>query len=263
MYERSRFEGSTTNHFAYPLVLAVTGRHVRQPIAGDFAFGARLLDLLENIDLPEVVQQYGIDIYLTLAVLMNGLRHQQVTLGRKVHGPSFHKLEYMFPQIAAAALYLLRQAPLRTSVIQSDRLEGAGIIPVSVFSHRDSAKAMRARAQSILRSAKPDTWGWVPADTLRKCQETHEAGISLDYWLDVLMSWLRFGLKDQRVSTDLLGEHIVPFFVLRATNFWFCSEQMTAEETELEIRRQARLLHTRFQHFLLEATNRDTKPDDL
>lgn len=251
-YERSRFEGSTTNHFAYPLVFATTGRHVRQPIAGDFAFTDRLLDLTGSLDVPDAARYYGIDIYLTLAALTHGLRHREVTLGRKVHGPSFHKLEYMFPQIAAAALHVLREAPLLSSAShsQADQEEVLNIISVPTFPHKDPAKDMQARARSLLMSADSETWSWVPTTVIRKLKETSEPAISPNDWLAVLMGWLRFGLQNRRISVDLLAEQLLPFFVLRATGFWFSSEQMTAEETESEIRQQARLLSARFQEFL-------------
>lgn len=252
-YERSRFEGSTTNHFAYPLVFATTGWYVRQPIAGDFAFTAAMLDLIERLNAPDAAHYYGIDIYLTLAALTHGLRHHQIALGRKVHGPSFQKLEYMFPQIAAAALHALREVPLRPSAPQDDEAGAPNIIPVPVFPHRDPAKNMQTRAQSLLMSADLETWGWVPVTMVRKLREADGAVLSLDDWLTVLMGWLRFGLQDRRINADLLGEQLLPFFVLRATGFWFSSEQMTAEETEGEIRQQARLLHVRFQEFLSEA----------
>lgn len=249
-YERSRFEGSTTNHFAYPLVFATTGRQVRQPIAGDFAFTAAMLDLIERLDVPDAAHYYGIDIYLTLAALMHGLRHHQIALGRKVHGPSFHKLEYMFPQIAAAALHMLREVTLRPSASPDDEAEAPNIIPVPVFPHKGSATDMQARARSALGSANLEAWSWVPAAVIRKLRETSEPAVSLDDWLTILMGWLRFGLRDRRADADRLGEQLLPFFVLRATSFWFSSEQITAEETESEIRRQARLLHVRFQKFL-------------
>lgn len=42
IYEHSRFEGSSTNHFTYPLVYAFMGNVIRQPIAGDFAFTKKI-----------------------------------------------------------------------------------------------------------------------------------------------------------------------------------------------------------------------------
>jgi glycosyltransferase involved in cell wall biosynthesis len=38
VYRRNRYEGNTTNHLASPLLAAVLGVDVQQPIAGDFAF---------------------------------------------------------------------------------------------------------------------------------------------------------------------------------------------------------------------------------
>ena len=44
VYRRNRYEGNTTNHLASPLLAAVLGVHVQQPIAGDFAFNRAFIE---------------------------------------------------------------------------------------------------------------------------------------------------------------------------------------------------------------------------
>lgn len=245
-YQRSKFEGSTTNHFAYPVVLATTGRHVRQPIAGDFAFTRALIDAIMKHPVPAFAQYYGIDIYLTLTALMEGLKHEQIELDQKLHNPSFHKLEYMFPQIAATTLDLLRRVRLSRVSLQSDTGVGSNIIPTGTFTHKSAATIMRERAQSQLTS-EAGAWDWVPNDVVQG-SNTFSQGVMLsEEWVIILANWLEFGLKNPSVSTDLLAKKLLPFFVIRAVSFWFASEQMTAAETELEIRRQAQMLHIRLQ----------------
>lgn len=63
IYMRSRYEGSTTNHFAFPLVYAITGKPIRQPIAGDFAFNKKFIDIIVNSPINNAVKHYGIDIF--------------------------------------------------------------------------------------------------------------------------------------------------------------------------------------------------------
>src|SRR5205823_10968409 len=43
IYERDRYEAEVTNHVARPLVAALFGSAVQQPIAGDFALNHALL----------------------------------------------------------------------------------------------------------------------------------------------------------------------------------------------------------------------------
>ena len=43
LYRRHRFEGATTNLFAYPVISALCGSSIRQPIGGDFGLGRDLL----------------------------------------------------------------------------------------------------------------------------------------------------------------------------------------------------------------------------
>ena len=44
MYRRNRFEANTTNHLASPLLAAVFGVHVQQPIGGEFAYSLVVLE---------------------------------------------------------------------------------------------------------------------------------------------------------------------------------------------------------------------------
>lgn len=253
-YERSQFEGSTTNHFAYPIVLTATGKHVRQPIAGDFAFTRELLEIIVSALAPVSANYYGIDIYLTLLALTQGLRHEQVNLGQKVHNPSFHKLEYMFPQIASTVLFMFRQMRFSKTLLQDDALTDPNIIPTAKFAHREAAKAMRERAQAQLRHDETTTWGWVPTHVFQKSEILDQGVVHDEDWIAILMAWLRFGLQNSLVNPDLLAEQLLPFFVLRATSFWFSSEQMTPEKVESEIKRQTRMLYIQFQNYLPKAT---------
>ena len=63
-YKRSRFEGSTTNQFAYPILYALTGKRIRQPIGGDFAFDKNYIDYIIKQPYNDSIKKYGIDIYI-------------------------------------------------------------------------------------------------------------------------------------------------------------------------------------------------------
>jgi glucosylglycerate synthase len=99
VYRRNRYEGNTTNHLASPLLGAVLGVQVQQPIAGDFAFNRAFIERAVTWPLPESAQKYGIDIYLTGNAAREGYRITQVALGRKIHNPGFPKILTMSQQV--------------------------------------------------------------------------------------------------------------------------------------------------------------------
>lgn len=171
LYKRSRFEGSSTNHFAYPVTLALTGVRVRQPIAGDFGFNFALLEVVNKLDIPEGTQYYGIDVFLTLATLMNGLHHKQIDLGLKLHNPSHTKLEYMFPQIAEVELSMLRHLDIKKISLPAKENFVTNITESKVFLHKDVAKKMHRDAVFYLSSADIFYWGWVPDDLIKKLKK--------------------------------------------------------------------------------------------
>src|SRR5262249_20293217 len=85
VYRRYRYDGSLTSLVCYPAVHGLFASHVRQPIAGDFGFSARLIDHLPSCESPEPASRYGIDIFLTTEAIANRSKICGVTLGAKIH----------------------------------------------------------------------------------------------------------------------------------------------------------------------------------
>jgi hypothetical protein len=110
VYRRNRYEGNTTNHIASPLVAAVLGVRVQQPIAGDFAFNRRLLEHAVSWPFPESAQLYGIDIHLTASAARDRHGLVEVPLGRKIHNPGFPKILYMSQQVIDSAFHAITRA---------------------------------------------------------------------------------------------------------------------------------------------------------
>jgi hypothetical protein len=106
VYRRNRYEGNTTNHLAGPLLAAVLGAHVQQPIAGDFAFNRAFIERAVTWPLPESAQLYGIDVYLTGNAAREGHRICEVPLGRKIHNPGFPKIVKKSQQVIDALWHI-------------------------------------------------------------------------------------------------------------------------------------------------------------
>ncbi len=88
LYARHKFDGTITNHIAFPLTRTLYGRRIRQPIGGEFAISRDLvLALLEYPDWDEATARFGIDIWMTHHALAGGYAVCQTRLGAKIHDP--------------------------------------------------------------------------------------------------------------------------------------------------------------------------------
>jgi glycosyltransferase involved in cell wall biosynthesis len=99
IYSRHHYDGTITNHICYPLLYGLFKANIRQPIAGDFSFSPKMSKYWLNMEWNETTNQYGIDIFMTSAALLNGFKCCQVVLGAKIHKPSAPKLGPMFTQV--------------------------------------------------------------------------------------------------------------------------------------------------------------------
>ncbi|NIO22794.1 MAG: glycosyltransferase [Candidatus Aenigmarchaeota archaeon] len=99
VYVRERYDGTITNHIAYPIVYGLFGRDVRQPIAGDFAFSKKLVEYWLDQRWTKEAGEYGIDIFMTTHAIFNGFRICQTNLGHKIHRSSEPRLSEMFLQV--------------------------------------------------------------------------------------------------------------------------------------------------------------------
>src|SRR5256885_4545036 len=112
LYARHKHDGTITNTIAYPLTRALYGARVRQPIGGEFGFGADLarVYLAEPVWESDVAK-FGIDIFMTTTALARGVRVAQAFLGAKIHDPKDPgaALGPMFTQVVGTLLTLARQ----------------------------------------------------------------------------------------------------------------------------------------------------------
>ena len=133
-YARKSIEGNTTNHFAYPLLYALFGEVApKQPIAGDFGLSRSFITHLAAHKRPEYSLNYGIDIFLSLHAIAKAYRVVEIDLDRKIHNPSFHKMDAMFQEVCISAF---------RTIAQLDR---------SVFKHSSHAP----KRQKLLEGASP------------------------------------------------------------------------------------------------------------
>ena len=82
IYVPHKYDGSITNHIAYPLLRTLFGLKVRQPIGGDFGFSGRMARafLSEKI-WKDRIANFGIDIWMTTIAIARRFKVCQTFLG--------------------------------------------------------------------------------------------------------------------------------------------------------------------------------------
>ena len=231
VYRRNRYEGNTTNHLVSPLLAAVLGVHVQQPIAGDFAFNRSFVEQALTWPLPESARLYGIDIHLTGNAAREGYRIVQVPLGRKIHNPGFPKILFMSQQVIDSAIHVIARAghprPVPTaSPVERSTVDAAAVRPDAGLVERTLAKVRIYLAQhcAAIRSLFPSldkvvkvrdglavldaqTWGEVLADAL--------AAVAAGYAAEV-------------------RDHLVALYLCRVMTYWDEIERLEEDPAAID-----------------------------
>ena len=111
IYVRHKYDGTITNHVAYPMLRALYGLRTRQPIGGDFGFSGRLARAyLSERFWNEKTAHFGIDIWMTTIAIARNYNVCQAFLGTpKIHrdkDPS-QDLSVMFKQVVSTLFDLM------------------------------------------------------------------------------------------------------------------------------------------------------------
>lgn len=109
-YARYKWDGTITNLLAYPLMRALYGLRIRQPIGGDFGLSGDLVrHLLAQDDWTPDVSGFGVDAWMTTTAIAGGFAVCETRLGAKIHDPKdpAADLAPMFGEVAGTILRLL------------------------------------------------------------------------------------------------------------------------------------------------------------
>lgn len=253
-YKRNRFEGSTTNHFAYPIVYGLGRGDMRQPIAGDFGLSKNFANFISNSTAPHYANYYGIDIYLSLSAVLNDFLAKDISLERKIHSPSFGKMAYMFPQIASTFLDIVKDYDL--SIFSSELFmincaEEYCTDNMSDFSHKEEAERINSVYKKELLGGCAQYKRWF-TDIEKYKGEILEIGIGCELWAQILANWIIYFLQNKDEDSGCFAQELLPFFFIHVVSFWQYVQDKSAEAVEREIVLQA-------QHFRQNLLNNNHK----
>jgi len=248
LYQRSRFEDSTTNNFAFPVVFGLFSQEVRQPIGGEFGFNKKVYKQFVARPKNTAAYHYGIDIFMTLTALSSDNRLKEVFLGEKIHNPSFPNLVMMSKQVMESTFFQLQFCQpnsIDDSYIKPK--EKLNIIEEIPFKQKGEAKELLKRSLHTLKNNFKDYNDF-------KCQKELKEIIknmkdSEEQWVSILAKFIKKALNDY--PPKKLSELLSPIFVIRAVSFWLESEKLSAKQTEEKIYQLANKTRKRLIRLIL------------
>lgn len=111
LYVGHKYNGTLTNGIAYPLLRALYGRRIRQPVGGECGFSGSLAGVFLHSDLwDERVAHFGIDAWMTTLAVNSGLPCCQAFTGSpKIHRTKDREggLGTMFQQVVGTLFSLM------------------------------------------------------------------------------------------------------------------------------------------------------------
>jgi hypothetical protein len=92
IYHRHKFDGLLINNVMYPMVRAVYGARVKEPLGKEFGVSARLAKAFLGTSL-QAGQPFGpgVDVRLTTSAIKDGYLLCQAFLGPKLHAPTYEE----------------------------------------------------------------------------------------------------------------------------------------------------------------------------
>jgi len=219
IYKRSRYEGSTTNHFAFPLIYAISGIPIRQPIAGDFSFNKKFINIINEQEITDSTKRYGIDIFMTLVACYKKLNVYQINLEKKIHNPSYTKIESMFQEVLDSFLFTWKNLYKQGNKFDNkkDNYSFNCIVSSRKFNHKQRAIEMLNEYSA-------------------KISDTNDIE---EKWLEKLFKLI---LCPEKITEKERNE-MFHIFMVRATSFWLQSEKYSANRCENIIDNQANKLY--------------------
>ena len=244
IYVRHKYDGSITNHIAYPLLRTLFGLRVRQPIGGDFGFSGRMARafLAEKL-WNDNVGNFGIDIWMTTVAIARRFNVCQTFLG----SPKSHRakdpskdLGPMFTQVIKTCFDLM----IDFEYLWKDTVESW---PSSIFGfglgidEKPPSVNVNAAAlhQSFVSGFEQYEKVWkniLPLPELNEIRKikkmpSEKLYYSSDLWARILFSFA-IAYRNNEIPHDQIVESMIPFYHSRILSFVNKTDGMGIKECE-------------------------------
>ena len=241
LYVQHKYDGLINHAIAYPLVRALFGRRVRQPIGGDFGLSGDLArHYLESTLWDEAVAGFGIGVWMTTLALNRGALLCQAFVGRpKIHrprdpaGPVFRQIVgtifSLIPQLNASWLRAKHSRPTPVFGFQPGEPEAPPKVTV------DTDRLFLRFRESL--PSYGEIWEQVLSrDVFSKLIEIFGMKKSVfdfptDLWARILFD-LAVSHRDRVCDPDLMIDSLLPLYFGKTFAFIKKTNRMSARQAE-------------------------------
>jgi len=259
LYSRNEYDGTITNHLCYPLIYALLGKNIRQPIAGDFAFSAKLMEHWRSQRWGRNVRQYGVDIFMTTQAILGDFPLALVWLGSKVHNPSSPKLGKMFTQVVDTLFDSLLKSKERWNKVlievetppvygRNASLPAPQQLPIDYKDLKRQAVREFTPKQSLILQI-------VPPETGEKVQEmfrAHRFRLTSLMWMNLVYDFLvSYDRAPDRAGKLKIIKALKPLYLARVVSFIRETLELDHTKSEKTILRQAEVFRSH-RHLLIQ-----------
>jgi len=270
IYVRHKYDGSITNHIAYPLLRTLFGLRVRQPIGGDFGFSGRLARAFLSEKLwNEMIANFGIDIWMTTIAIARRFKVCQTFLG----SPKTHRakdpskdLGPMFTQVVATFFDLM----IDFEYLWKDTTESW---PSSIFGFglgiEEKPPAVNVNTDALYKSfiSGFEQYGevWekiIPRPELIEINKTKKFSkeqfyYHSDLWARVLFNFA-VAYRNNEIPRKQIIEAMVPFYHSRILSFVNKTDHMETKECEEYFESIVRVFENE-KYYLIKRWDQDQK----
>ncbi len=231
-YRRSRYDGTATIQLIIPVLAAVSGKLVSQPIGGEFSFSRKVIDQL----VPKINQSangYGIDICITSTILSEDFKYKEGWLGEKVHRPGQDKISQLFLEVFNALSTFLPS-------FQSDTDELLNGYELKSITHKPDVLSSE-RVVTFEDEYRRTMGIALQRQDMFFDKQFFNKDISMEDWIRIISNTI-LALHNNMSKKDDLSIELLPLFLKRNLTFWQETESLTPREVEGLILDQAKLL---------------------
>lgn len=267
IYVRHKYDGTITNHIAYPMLRTLYGLRVRQPIGGDFGFSGKLARafLAEKL-WNEKIAHFGIDVWMTTIAIARHFNVCQAFLGTpKVHRAKdpAADLTVMFKQVVSTIFDLMIDFEYLwkyTSESRPSSIYGFGLgvdekppgVKVSNRKLFESFQNGFGKYGEIWHKIfpLPET---MEVEKLKGIKEVEQFYYSSSLWARILFSFA-VAYKNNEIDTNEILEALIPFYHSRVLSFVNRTKGLETRESEEYLENINRIFETE-KYYLLERWN--------
>jgi glycosyltransferase involved in cell wall biosynthesis len=267
IYVRHKYDGTITNHIAYPMLRTLYGLRVRQPIGGDFGFSGKLARafLAEKL-WNDKIANFGIDIWMTTIAIARHFNICQAFLGSpKVHRAKdpAQDLAVMFKQVVSTLFDLMMDFEYLwkyTTESRPSSIYGFGLgvvekppeVRVSTKKLFDSFNQGFSKYGKIWEQVIPMP-EFLELQKIKNIQNIEQFYYPSNLWARILFSFA-VAYKNNGIEHDKLLEALIPFYHSRVLSYVNHTQNLETRESEEYLENINRIFESE-KYFLLERWN--------